>query len=39
MLFFLSYILIYHSGKEIPCDHATEARSSRLCLLVPWPDF
>ena len=27
MLFFLIYILIYHSGKEIPCNHASEARS------------
>lgn len=34
MLFFLIYILIYHSGKEIPCNHASEARSSRLRLLV-----
>ena len=33
MLFFLIYILIYHSGKEIPCNHASEARS-RLRLLV-----
>ena len=34
MLFFLIYILIYHSGKEIRCNHASEARSSRLRLLV-----
>ena len=40
MFFFLIYILIYHSGgKEIPCNHASEARSSRLRLLVRWPDF